>query len=60
MKEFAINDYLVLKLEEGLKYIYVDGEPFNQRIHLIILLYLYKKVIFNLYTHKHFMATFKF
>lgn len=36
MKEFAINDYLMLKLKEGLTYIYVYGEPFNQRVYLIL------------------------
>ena len=30
MNEFKVNKYIILKLENGISNIYVNGEPFNQ------------------------------
>ncbi len=36
MKEFRINDYITLKLEDNKTVIYVNGEPFNQCKYLLL------------------------
>jgi len=36
MKEFRINDYITLKLEDNKTVIYVKGEPFNQCKYLLL------------------------
>jgi hypothetical protein len=36
MKEFRINDYITLKLEDNKTVIYVKGEPFNQCKNLLL------------------------
>ena len=36
MKEFTINDYITLKLEDNKTVIYVKGEPFSQCKYLLL------------------------
>ena len=36
MNEFKVNKYIILKLENGISNIYVNGKPFNQCKYIVI------------------------